>query len=304
METLLDMSSWRLTRVTVMCVLCTAGAAAQPLTWRIDNTTTIGSLAVTKNGDPQVVDTPYGSAVLFDGVDDGLTLGTNPIAGATSFTVEMILRPDAITHAAAWQPRIFHIQSPNPPDHRLTLEARITNGTWYADVFLRTSANANLTLIDSTKVHSLGEWHHLAATYDGQMLRSYVDGRLELTGALTASPLIDGVASIGMRANKVNFFEGAVLALRFTPWVLETNEFMNVPAVVLAHPLVQGGNVHLDFSVTSGLPAEFKLLHAANPSESWITNGSDVLTTNTPGASYRFTAPLGESGEFFRVESR
>ena len=299
-----EMSFCLFTRVSVMCALGVASASAQSLTWHINNTTNIGGLAVTKNGDPQVVETLYGDAVLFDGVDDGLTLGANPIAGATNFTVEMIFRPDEITHAAAWQPRIFHIQSPNPPDHRLTLEARITNGTWYADVFLRTSASANLTLIDSTKVHSLGEWHHLAATYDGQMLRSYVDGRLELSGALAASPMIDGVASIGMRANKVNFFEGAVLALRFTPRVLETNEFMNVPMVVLAPPLVQGGDVLLAFSVTSGLPAEFKLLHSTNLSGAWGTNGSDVLTTNAPGTSYRFTTPFGDKEAFFRIESR
>ena len=287
-----------------LCTLTTLEIKAQSLTWLINNTTNIGGLTATNNGNPQIIATPYGNAVLFNGVNDGLTLGTNPIAGATSFTVEMIFRPDPITHPEAWQPRVFHIQSPNPPDHRLTLEARITNGTWYADVFLRTSSGANLTLIDATKVHSLGEWHHLAATYDGAVFKSYVDGVPELSGPLAAAPMIDGVSSIGMRANKVNFFEGAIHSLRFTSQVLETNEFMNVPVVTLADPLISDGNVQLDFALDSGLPAEFHLLHAANPTGPWNTNGFDVLTTNVPGVSYRFTAPAGAETEFYRVESR
>jgi len=280
------MSSWLITLTVAVCFLYAPRAVAQSLTWWINNTTNVGGLAVREHGNPQVVETPYGNAVQFNGVDEGLMLGTNPIAGAISFTVEMIFRPDPITHEDAWQPRVFHIQSPNPPDHRLTLEARITNGTWYADVFLRTSASANLALIDSSKVHSLGEWHYLAATYDGQTLRSYVDGVPELAGALSASPMINGVSSIGMRANKVNFFEGAVLALRFTPRVLEINDFMSVPAVMPVHPMVHDGDLQLSFSVTPGLPTEFLLLHATNASELWHTNNSDVLTTNTPDASY------------------
>jgi len=285
-------------------VASTAALKAQSLTWLVNNTTNIGGWPTTINGNPQVIDSPYGAAVLFNGVNDGLTVGINPIAGATNFTVEMIFRPDPITVPGAWQPRIFHIQSPNPPDHRLTLEARITNGTWYADVFLRTSASANLTLIDSTKVHSLGEWHHLAATYDGADFRSYVDGVPELSGALAASAMVVGICSIGMRANQVNFFEGAVLALRFTSRVLAPSEFMNVPAVVLADPVINGGMVQLDFSLLTGLPADFQLLHALNPSGPWSTNANDVLTTNEPGASFRFTAPQGGAEEFYRVQVR
>jgi hypothetical protein len=298
------MSSPSIPLAVAVCALSLHCVEAQSLTWLINNTTNIGGLTATNHGNPQVTATPYGNAVLFDGFNGGLTVGTNPIAGATNFTVEMIFRPDPITLASAWQPRIFHIQSPNPPDHRLTLEARVTNGTWYADVFLRTSATTNLTLIDSSKIHSLGEWHHLAATFDGAVLKSFVDGEFELSGPLAATPMVNGFCSIGMRANQVNFFEGAVLALRFTPRVLDPSEFMNVPAVVLANPMISGGNVQVDFTLISGLPAEFKLLHAPNPTGFWNTNANAVLTTNEPGVSYRFTAPPGGDAEFYRVQSR
>jgi len=287
--------------VIVVCAAPATAVKAESLTWLVNNTTNIGGLATTQSGDPQVIETPYGNAVLFNGLNDGLTVGTNPIVDASSFTVEMIFRPDPITHAEAWQPRIFHIQSPNPPDHRFTLEARITNDTWYADVFLKTSVS--LTLSDPAKTHSLGEWHHLAATFDGSVLKSYVDGVFELAGALAASPMINGVSSIGMRANHVNFFEGAIHSLRFTPRVLATNEFMNVPSMALFHPVLGGGNVVLDFALVSGLPAEFTLLHATNPVGPWGTNLGDVLTTNEPGVLYRFTASQDANEEFYRVQS-
>lgn len=285
-----------------MAVLLTGPAPAQSITWLINNTTNIGGFVATNNGAPTVISTPYGAAVLFNGVDDGLTLGTNPIAGATNFTVEMIFRPDLITHPEAWQPRVFHIQSPNPPDHRLTLEARITTNAWYADVFLRTSASANLTLIDPNKVHSLGDWHHMAATFDGATFSSYVDGVLELSGALAAAPTVDGVSSIGMRANKVNFFEGAVLALRFTRRVLTTNEFMCIPTTLLDPPVVSNGQAGIDLSLTSGLPLGFTLQEAASPKGAWSNSSSAVLTTNSPGTSYHYEVPATGDSTFYRLK--
>jgi len=290
-----------------LLVLFVCGSVcAQSVTWPINNTTNIGGLVSTNNGSPQVTGTPYGDAVIFNGVNDGLTLATNPIVGATNFTVEMIFRPDPITHADAWQPRIFHIAAPNAnqiaPDHRLTLEARITNGTWYADVFLRTSATASLTLIDSNKVHSLGDWHHMAATFDGATFKSYVDGVLELSGALAVTQMVNGVSSIGMRANKVNFFEGAVLALRFTPRVLPTNEFMCIPVTVLNPPSVSTGQADVDFNLTSGLPIGFTLQESSSPEGVWTNSVGAVLTTNSPGVSYRYALPAPGDSKFYRLQ--
>ena len=73
---------------------------------------------------------------------------------------------------------------------------------------------------------------------------------------------------------------------------------------VLANPVISGGNVQVDFTLISGLPADFKLLHAPNPTGIWNTNTSAVFTTNEPGVSYRFTAPLGGEADFYRVQSR
>lgn len=45
-------------------------------------------------GAPKIIDSPYGKAVLFDGVDDGIFLDYTPLLGMQNFTVEVIMRPD------------------------------------------------------------------------------------------------------------------------------------------------------------------------------------------------------------------
>ena len=278
---------------------------AAQTTWLVNNTTNIGGLPVARYGNPQITPTPFGDAVLFNGVNQGIIIPTNPIAGWTNFTVELIFRPDPTNVATAGAPRIFHIAAPdalqNPPDHRLTLEGRIVNTQWYADTFLRFSAANNVTLADSQKTHPVGQWQQLAVTYDGALFKQYVNATFELSGNVPAGAMTNGICSLGMRANTNNFFQGAVLALRFTPRVLATNEFMCIPKTVLSAPQLTNGQARLDFTLTAGLPLGFTLQQAATPGGTWTVNSNAVLATNAEGVSYRFTAPAGNSNQFFRV---
>lgn len=193
---------------------CSPADAAQE-TWVLDQTINIGGHGTTVIGSPTVVSTPFGDGLRFDG-DDGLIVGANPIAGARAFTIEMLLRPNVHQNADLDQPRILHIQSPNPPDHRATLEGRIVNGQWYLDAFLRTSATANLALIDANKLHPADRWYSYALVYDGAEMRVYLDGALELSRPLAITPLVAGQTSLGMRFNQVNFYSGDIAKVRFT----------------------------------------------------------------------------------------
>lgn len=280
-----------------------ASTAEAQVTWLVNNTKTIGGLPVSTIGDPQVISTVYGSAVWFNGVSDGLKLATNPVAGLTNFTVEMIFRPDSGAHPAGKSPRIFHIQSPSPPDHRLTLEARIVQDLWYGDTFLRTSDVDARTLADSNLTHSIGGWYQLTVTYDGARFRQYVNTALELEGALAVTALESGECSIGMRANTNSFFEGAVLALRFSGRVLATNEFLCVPKAVLEPPKFSRGRAWLDFRLSAGLPLGFSLERSDRVAGPWSEGIGSLLTTNAPGTSYRFTVPARGQAEFYRVMS-
>jgi hypothetical protein len=212
------------------------GPTRAQVVWQLDNTSNIGGNAVTLvRSDPTVVSTPFGNGLAFDG-DDGIIVDANPIFGAATFTIEMIFRPDSIVNASSNQPRVLHVQSTIPPDHRATLETRVVGQQWYLDAFLRSQrpgqANASivnsLTLIDPNNLHPLGLWYNFAMTYDGAQLRAYVNGQLELSGDLAVLATADGQVSLGMRHNQVNFFEGVIAKVRFTPSVVDPTNFLSV----------------------------------------------------------------------------
>jgi hypothetical protein len=218
-------------------VACGLGGAhrcadAAQETWVLDNTTSIHGYATTKTGSPTVVATPFGDGLRFDG-NDGLIVSASPIAGAASFTIEMLLRPDVNDSPTLDQPRILHVQSNAPQDHRALLEGRITGNQWYLDGFLRAPAASNpstiasLALIDATKLHAADRWYAFALVYDGAELRVFLNGALELSGPIATNPLAAGVTSIGMRANQVNFFSGDIAQVRFTTSALAPADLLS-----------------------------------------------------------------------------
>ncbi len=73
--------------------LCLSAASQPAATWRIDNLASIAGHAVTVLGNPRVIPAPGGHAVEFNGVDDALFLGVHPLAGAETWTWEVVFRP-------------------------------------------------------------------------------------------------------------------------------------------------------------------------------------------------------------------
>jgi hypothetical protein len=221
----------------VLAAWCALGGArrcadAAQETWDLDNTTSINGYTTTKTGSPTVVATPFGDGLRFDG-NDGLIVNASPISGAANFTIEMLLRPNVNASPTLDQPRILHVQSSAPIDHRALLEGRIQGNQWYLDGFLRAPAASNpttiasLALIDSTKLHPADRWYAYALVYDGAQLRVYLNGALELSGPIATNPLAAGVTSIGMRANQVNFFSGDIAQVRFTTSALAPADLLS-----------------------------------------------------------------------------
>lgn len=100
-----------------------------------------------------------------------------------------------------------------------------------------------------------------------------------------------------------------VRALIFTEFPLDWGPTKQVSAVAapvilqLAAPLLTNNQVWIPFTVVSGSAATFKLLHADQPQGPWTTNTAATLTTNTPGVSYRFSAPVAANAKFYRVQT-
>src|SRR6476659_1914808 len=104
-----------------------------PVTWDVNNLNRIGGQSVAVIGNPQVIDTSCGKAVLFDGSHDGLVVKGNPVAGAAAFTVEAVFRPDT---GGTFEQRWFHVQE-DTNDNRILLEIRVTGDQWFLDSFIK-----------------------------------------------------------------------------------------------------------------------------------------------------------------------
>lgn len=190
--------------------------------WKIDNLKKIGGNPVTVWGNPQIIETDKGKAILFDGADDGIVIDNNPIAGWREFTIEAVFRPDA---GGAKEQRWFHIEDTENAESRALLETRLVGDEWFVDTFIKSGEN-RLPLLAENFKHPLGLWYSVALVFDGKEMRHYVNGKPELAGNLTINPLGKGKTSIGVRMNKVFWFKGAVRQARFTNRALSPNEFM------------------------------------------------------------------------------
>ena len=218
--------------------------AQQPMAWRFDNLTKIGGTQVTTVGTTQVVDTPIGKAIHFEGhgntstdpqsgnpTGDALFLPTAPLTGFATYTFEVIFRPSS---KGAPAQRFFHLQDANSQSRRM-FEIRIVNNQWCLDtvgIDLRGGApeqHGVAIACDAAHLHPLDHWYAVAATYDGKTLRGYVNGELQAEFAVTLAPLPPGTTSVGTRIDKRDFFTGDVYSARFTPSVLPTTAFLKPP---------------------------------------------------------------------------
>lgn len=197
--------------------------------WRFDRTDEINGLRTEVLGHPQVIDTRYGKAVHFNGVDDGLILPEHPLAGATTYTWEVIFRPDGGPFAQ----RFFHLQEQDPTTHqdtgnRMLFEIRVVKGQWCLDSFASSGEN-HRALLNCKLLHPLGQWYVVTAVYDGKELRNYVDGQLQGEGPLDLKPQMQGRSSVGVRINRKYFFRGAILMARMVPRALPPAQFWKLP---------------------------------------------------------------------------
>ncbi len=213
---------------------------AQDATWQFDRLDKIGGNPARVYGEPKIITTPAGKAVLFDGVHDGLIIDKHPLAGFSQFTFEALVRPDGGDPAQRW----FHLAetdpnsgldatvAPNNPtadqNARFTFELRVDGDRCYFESFTH-GPSYQSALIDKTKTHPLGQWYVVTQTYDGQTHRSFVNGVLEREGPLAYVPQGPGHSSVGMRINHVSYFKGAVMRARFAPRALEPSDFIKVP---------------------------------------------------------------------------
>jgi hypothetical protein len=210
-------------------MVSTAGAlgAAEPdapTLWKLEQLESLGGQPTTILGEPRLIDAPGGKAVAFDGRDDALFVDMNPLAGLRQFTVEVVFRPDA---GGPKEQRFLHFQE-RDSESRLLFETRLTDdGRWFLDTYLKT-AKVNSTLFAEKSPHAIGPWYHAAVVVDGKSMRHYVNGTEELQADIDFEPLAAGQTSLGVRANKLFWYQGAIRQVRITPRVLSSHDFQDL----------------------------------------------------------------------------
>jgi hypothetical protein len=211
------------------CIVLTAGVAcsgapvvagtpgaAEPIVWKLENTSRIGDHATTVLGAPRVVREGRVSAICFDGATDAIYVSTNPIEGWSQFTVEALIKPDS---SGPEEQRFLHIEDERAS--RLLLETRLTpRGDWALDTFLFTPPESRLTLLDRELLHPSEQWQWVALTFDGKTMTHYVQGKKELEGEIAFKAMTRGRMSLGVRLNQVSWYKGCIREVRFTPAAL------------------------------------------------------------------------------------
>ena len=187
------------------------------------------------SGDPEVVETELGPAVYFDGDGDMLLVDDNPISEAKSFTVEVVFKPNPC-YPENIAPRFIHLQDPDDQDNkRLMIELRINEeNQCYIDGYLRSDREA-VVLIDSSLVHPVNRWSHVAITYDNGVMTTYFNGEKELDGPLSYDETIInpvGKVAIGGRMNHIHWFNGYIRTLKVTRTALDPDEFIQIESYI------------------------------------------------------------------------
>ena len=192
----------------------------QEILWEINRLDTIGNLPVELIGNPILIDTDEGKAVEFDGVNDGLLVGTNPLAGASEFTIEVVFKPYP---GGLEEQRFVHIEQDN--SNRALIELRSTEDDgWFLDTFIKSGSSAR-TLYADGYVHETNRWWHAALVYKNDTMTHYVNGEKEMSGTVEFSEVSSGKTSLGVRQNLVSWFKGAIKTLKVTHKALSPEAF-------------------------------------------------------------------------------
>lgn len=229
-------SAW-LAATRAALALAAASHAELPaqVLWSFDSVERIGGHAVAVSGNPKVVATEHGPAVAFDGDGDRLLVKGNPFGEAKAYTLEVVFKPKS-EKAANDAPRFLHIEVPGQPK-RVIFELRFNSRReWAFDAGMTTDAGY-LVLFDADLAHKGDEWAHVASTFDGATMKSFVNHKQELSGRIsTRTRVIEAaaVSSIGARMNEVYWMHGLIRAVRVTHAALDPVDFLPLPGGPIA----------------------------------------------------------------------
>lgn len=202
------------------CTFAAPQPNADSTVWKLSDVKRVAGYATEVIGAPRLAGSGTEAAIAFDGKGDGLFVPANPLAGWSAFTIEVRFMPDG---SGGEEQRFLHVE--DQLKHRVLIETRTTpDKQWSLDTFLFQDADHKLTLLDRARQHPTDRWYWVALVYDGKKMSHYVNGVLELEGAVAFTPMSAGRTSIGVRQNLVSWFKGAISEVRFSPVALPATQ--------------------------------------------------------------------------------
>jgi len=172
-------------------------------------------------GKPKTVESNYGNALAFNGLNDGIFLDEIPLSNQDEFTIEAIFCPEK---GGNFEQRFLHIGEIS--GDRVLLEIRTTATDWYFDAFVK-SGEQQKTLIEPKYLHPLNQWYHVSLVVDHGKLTTYINSQKELEGNMPFTPIKTGKTSICVRLNEQSWFKGAIYKIRISPEALNPIDFMD-----------------------------------------------------------------------------
>ena len=152
--------------------------------------------------------TPAGGALTFDGVNDYVTMGVAPSLAATNFTLEAWINRNptggVATSTGGAAPALTSAypiltkgrgESDNPASVNLNYFLGIDTATGRLVADIEDTVNGGNHSVTGVAAVPTASWHHVAATYNGQTWRLYIDGVLDQTLTL-ATPFAPESTSV------------------------------------------------------------------------------------------------------------
>jgi hypothetical protein len=208
-------------------------------------------------GNPTWVAGLYETALQFDGVDDAMEVGTNPLIGAHSLTVQAYIKPSGVPDFSS--SKIFNIalERSGGGTDRFMFEVAPNGEGWGLSHFMSIAGERSEPTAPGA-VHPFNDWYHVAMVFDSVSasavtIKHYVNHALELEMSFAFGSLNEGKIFIGERyepnsAGSRCYFQGIMDNVVLHKKVLNPDEFMPVP-----------GSVGIDDDNSSILPTKFAL---------------------------------------------
>ncbi|MBD5781196.1 DUF1349 domain-containing protein [Pelagicoccus sp. NFK12] len=176
-----------------------------------------------------------GNSVVFSGNGGHVNLGKIDIPGS-AMTLAAWVNPD--DYGVSDARIISKASGTSDNEHYWMISTTAVDGEIRLRLRLKTSDGNTKTLVGTTNLLTLEDWYHVAATYDGEYMRLFIDGvvdaELPAVGKIIQNSNVS--AALGDQPQGGNNFDGRIDDLRIFSIALSSSELQDLMAGVLEVP--------------------------------------------------------------------